>query len=764
MTTPKSEAVPIQPESLVSGAVSAIKQTLLLRKESDESIHSAESDNSTSEHSNDPPPSISPDPTDGVSGFGDIELTKAEAVTTYTKEPGTGQTVPVKDNEDLGTATRTKDEGGASETTTSMSTMVTSGSTSTSKQSRSKKKQKAQQRREEKMRRRREKEEQAVAKRQLELQDSMDKESIASTSTVSTENYDDDHTHDHAHDAVFITAVETPKDESIKTKEESPEKNNEEDGVDTVIESVSIVIPAQEKEDITSSSEPSPTSSQSSCSEDLPETSQGDELAEVDSLHEPVKLAEEIGGTTTQVQAPPSSPPLLPSVPVEEERPQTKQPQTKPKKPKDNEHSHLPEKMASKVVPTSKRSPNSSKQSRKYEDSLPATGKSRPSKLVIKEGGAHDDVGGERPVNPHALAASLLKEELKSDKKGETKKATIASTTPTSNSGVPTVKGSTRKGDHASNKRGLLLDAQAQPFYPPPPQYPYPHPIIAQQRKPLLSGHAHRMPSPPYDYHHGYYPEEMHQGHAPEQYYERRRRKRSDPSKSMTPSMPYPPYAMEGGASYDRPHPYVYDPKCAGYVDTPEYLHHREYVGHHYPAHSSLRSAPPYDSAHQLYAGVHGHGYQEGGSGIDWEKLATRSPEEDAAMRRWLALRQMARLEIELEREREKSLTLRELQNDSSMLMALKEEDILSLRHLQQKDLQQRAGHTPLDLTQRLPPSSTLNRAPGEHPTRTTPTNLSSLLSGGASRWPPDCDVRYSHVHCLGCNICGDLVTTLLQP
>ncbi len=159
--------------------INLIKTEQLSRKESDDSIAESDQDQYGSSNGSEQS-SVTPDPEDSVtnstsssSGIGKCP--------SFTKEPGTGQTVMVKDG---------VEENESVDKLKQMSSVV-SVSVNVGKQQRNKsKKQRAQQKREEKGKKRR-KEKEDINKKVTEPHESFDKESVSS-STNSTENLDED--------------------------------------------------------------------------------------------------------------------------------------------------------------------------------------------------------------------------------------------------------------------------------------------------------------------------------------------------------------------------------------------------------------------------------------------------------------------------------------------------------------------------------------------------------------------------------------------
>ena len=221
VTPPDTSSSHTHPISLASSAVTVVKLEQFKRKESDESIPSSESDLGSTDQS-----SLTPDPEESTPP-NDLILTNnvTNSKTSYTKEPGTGQTVPVKDREENGTdevspvsVDKSPHPSSSSSSTSSFSSFSSAVvSVSVSVKPRSKKKQKAQQKREDKLRRRRrerERDEQANSKYLHDSQESIDKESITS-STNSTDNLDE-----------YGTEQPTPDEERKKNMQEEEHVSN----------------------------------------------------------------------------------------------------------------------------------------------------------------------------------------------------------------------------------------------------------------------------------------------------------------------------------------------------------------------------------------------------------------------------------------------------------------------------------------------------------------------------------------------------------
>lgn len=221
VTPPDTSSSHTHPISLASSAVTVVKLEQFKRKESDESIPSSESDlGSTDQSSLTPDLEESTPPNDLI-----LNNNATNLKTSYTKEPGTGQTVPVKDREENGTdevspvsVDKSPHPSSSSSSTSSFSSFSSAVvSVSVSVKPRSKKKQKAQQKREDKLRRRRrerERDEQANSKCLHDSQESIDKESITS-STNSTDNLDE-----------YGTEQPTPDEEGKKNIQEEDRVSN----------------------------------------------------------------------------------------------------------------------------------------------------------------------------------------------------------------------------------------------------------------------------------------------------------------------------------------------------------------------------------------------------------------------------------------------------------------------------------------------------------------------------------------------------------
>lgn len=228
-------------------AVSEPKPDLFVRKESDESIHSSESDqsgSSTTSSDNSPDTEESPTSTFAPPHLSHQVQQPGQSVTeklvlrvkpvqhqpSYTKEPGTGQTVPVKENgSDDGSSpvaaciedeTGSNDSGAWPRPLAARKEVSPSLPLSSISKPRSKKKLRAQLKREEKQKRRqRERELLPSSKAMNDSQESIDKESVASNSTNSTDNFEDE--------APIVPPAETPGEQHLKGKEKPPETPRE---------------------------------------------------------------------------------------------------------------------------------------------------------------------------------------------------------------------------------------------------------------------------------------------------------------------------------------------------------------------------------------------------------------------------------------------------------------------------------------------------------------------------------------------------------
>ena len=555
----------LQPVSLTTAVISVVKGEQFQRKESDDSIPESDQDHSGSTNGSDQSsgPSLTPDPEDTALSSRRI-VDENSKPPSFTKEPGTGQTVPVKLGVEETECVSVGNKPKAPPTTSTSSTNTTSVSVSVGKQ-RSKKKQRAQQKKEEKQKKKRkEKEDICNARRGgvQEPQESFDKESVSS-STNSTDNLEEDPS---------TSEQTTPEEEEKKpnakgkqdgTKEHSANKTNPDNNKKVVEGSVIIsdgvkrqvgtnqgLGPKEEEkkehshliEDvapndakITSESSPlfqPPTSSvrddilveeeatlpdmETSCSSidfKTPALSPSpDELVAASfpiQKSTPKKLEEVAGGGGSVCRSTDSSTSnkvKLGSHPSS--------PESRPK----NSSSSLPS--------TPSKSP------------APAPTKLRPSKLILNEEAEDqsgtssvnsteaDGVSGRQRMPPHELAASLLRDHIPRPSKQKLDSSSSStggeekdSEETGSNAPPTTTATSTRKkvseskhADQGREKRnsGTPLSSEAIPFYPVPyhgrhPHHPHhlpppPPPLSFPSRGPLLPSHPPHVPAPPFDY------------------------------------------------------------------------------------------------------------------------------------------------------------------------------------------------------------------------------------------------------------------------
>ena len=612
----------LHPISLTTAAVAAVKQEQFQRKESDESIRSSESDLcSGTSSSSDPVTSLTPDPEE-TPVFSSLSACKVEAVKvkpSYAKEPWTGQTVEVKDSQDIG--------GGGGEEEEVVPPSHPPPSVSTTVKPRSKKKQKAQQRKEEKQRRKQQQQQQRerereefLSKKTHDFQESFDKESIASNSTNSTDNLDDE--------TSFGQGDSHLGDENLTREEEEQEismetTNNSSRDDDTTI-SHEVLTLSIDKEPIVQKMIPDEDKK-----EDTEIVKQEEKLVKpVEQMVKPVKPVEQVVKPVEPVEqvVKPVKPveqvvkPVKPVIePVCDEEIETCPQNDQQDQQEDSftdAHTDETTITTSQLEPVkvnmvikldSTKPPVESQQlkdttAQEIQEEPPfspenaeeerPTSKIRPQNLDLTDKkdnspdsestlGSIESDGKPSLVRlgistPHELAASLLN---KSDIIVRRSKLKGEKTTNQPHKGNEEIK--TRKKISADmsvpqDKRSSQLSHDAQPFYPVFPHYlPQQHPHIPppphHHGGPLLPSHPHRMSSPPYEYMPmragGGYPEEFPHAYH-EQMYDQRHRKRSDHQKPQPKGfMPSPhyPYPIEGMSPYhhDRPPPpppHVYDP------------------------------------------------------------------------------------------------------------------------------------------------------------------------------------------------------------
>ena len=600
----------LHPISLTTAAVAAVKQEQFQRKESDESIRSSESDLcSGTSSSSDPVTSLTPDPEE-TPVFSSLSTCKVEAVKlkpSYAKEPWTGQTVEVKDNRDEGAA------GGEEEEVVPPSHPPPPVTV----KPRSKKKQKAQQKKEEKQRRKQQQQQQQrerererereefLSKKIHDFQESFDKESIASNSTNSTDNLDDETSFgqgDSHLDDENLTREEEEQEISMETNNNSLRDDN------TVI--------SRDVHTISIDHEPTVQKmiSDEDKKEDIEILKQEEELVRpVEQIVEPVEQVVNPVKPVQQVVNPVK--PVIDPVYVEEIEtcPQNDQQDQQEDSFTDthiDETSIIPSQLEPLKVDVliKLHSTDPPVESQQLEDTISQEIQEEPSfslenaeeeqprskirpqnlDLTDKKDNSLDlestlssvETDGKPTLarlsisSPHELATSVLNKSDIIVRRSKLKGEKMASQPHKENEEVKPRKKMSADMSVPQDKRSSQLSHDAQPFYPIYPHYlPQQHPHIPppphHHGGPLLPSHSHRMSSPPYEYMPmrpgGGYPEEFPHAYH-EQIYDQRYRKRSDHQKpqpkGFIPS-PHYPYPIEGMPPYhhDRPPPpRVYEP------------------------------------------------------------------------------------------------------------------------------------------------------------------------------------------------------------
>ena len=541
--------------------INLVKTEQLSRKESDDSI--AESDQDQCESSNSSEPlSTTPDPEDSTHLLHKSNSSNGKCPS-FTKEPGTGQTVMVKDgveeSETFNICEKPKQNP-------SNPSNVVSVSVNVGKQQRNKnKKQRAQQKREEKVKKKRkEKEDITASKRITETHESYDKESVSS-STNSTDNLEEDHA---------SNELTTPEeDESMKASERKgivtrkPVLDNEKS---TEILSKVTEEKVQQVIDVEKSSQ-------------LPFTAVIEDIP----LEEETNLLEmETSCSSIEFQTPGLSP-SPDDLTVSSNRHDVSFKLT-PRKDKESVTEDVfvlasDSKISSKSVKMNSH-PSSPDTKQKTTSSLPSTpgktlaAKTRPSKLELPElseinnatsstlSSVETDGVSEKSkgrLAPHELAASLLKKIPLPQKQKQSscnQMKDIEDTTST----VRTQSSHRKKSndnnkfvDNGRDKRHTPLSSDAMPFFPHHPghHYTHAHNIPPPMPQPFPPNRAslpppHYLPNSPYEYPmmRPIYPhdEQMHQ-------FDRKQRKRSDHKYS---SKAFSPPTHSEPRYHDRPHPF----------------------------------------------------------------------------------------------------------------------------------------------------------------------------------------------------------------
>ena len=519
--------------------VHVVKMDHLSRKESDDSIPESDQDHSGSSSHSSEQYSYTPDPEDATPT--NRILTNDKIKPSFTKEPGTGQTVLVKD----GINEENENYSGPATVDKGKQSSIVSVSINVKPRGRSKK-QKAQLKREEKLKKKRKEREDAIfAKKVTEPSECChDKESTSS----STDNLEEEHAtsqrtvseNESLKKPSQSTTAKVSESKREKTERqklptnEDPSDYTENDIETTVISSSPVPseqIPLLEDEEDTNYLE-----METSCS--------SIEFKTLGLSPSPDDLT-----VSTDTPVPPS--------PVSRSMSDTLKISTK--------------RATSKAVSQ----PSSPEFKPKTSFSVPSTpgkasDKARPSKLDLHEpstdshstlssvetDGISDKSKGR--LAPHELAASLLKNIARPAKQKEDKTKQENNTedinSPPSRSKKKSIEvKATMTGGGGGDKRTTPLSSDAMPFYPlypghphpshmphgppPPPPQPFPPPIRAPLRAPSYPPPHH----PPYDY--PMVRPMMYPPHVDDSVsqFERKQRKRSDhkyPSKAFSPPFP----------------------------------------------------------------------------------------------------------------------------------------------------------------------------------------------------------------------------------
>ena len=738
------------------------------RKESDESIKSVDSDltsPSVSNHSSYSPDSDSSRMIDLVETF--------EAKSKTTSYPLTGQTIEVSSNAGSPRDEPVNNELSTSSNCTSVPSSPPLSTRSANKMSLrpSKKKQKIQHKKEDKLRKKREREAMIIEqsanlkmKQSLGSQESLDKESVASNSTNSTDNLEDESTCDQS------SCTEESNKKSEEFAELSSELKKEENEVESLNESF---VGGVEEE---------PTEIENTSNSDVDLLAVKEEVANSFTVENERKDVDTC--TNDSVQQCEASKTLTSSEEKCSISSEIKEPPLS--------EQEQPLSTVAAVDPVSEDKHTNSSKSRPKKLNL-ETGSNRGNKseqVEASTSSAEVDGANEKRLAPHELASSILSNSVNRSRSGKGNKST-----PSSSSSKEPSKGNEEvtiptKTNKKKQNQDSQLSHEAQPFHPgylPPPHYHMPpHPVPphllpsrCSHLVPRPPPHLHRS-SPPYEYpppHHHHSPphpmrrpptyDDFYIDHMYDQSTQSRHRKLSDMQKPQKVYMPHPPHPYyapppqessycdvrsrprmypEWGGAHSMDHAY-YDDVTNQYY-SPKHraeMGARFYSGSHIPA--PIWRTPPHQSQHQ----------QKRVKQLDNEYIQAHQQQMDDSMlyrRQIESSHQLLDMDMPPVRDsywnRERATSYQELDTERAFL--LQQEKWLAKKRTVSEESNRMMSS---ELSSLLSPPSSggwgpLNKAPGSQPNQISDNSELKSLFDGRGDYMQDSDNKVS-INIQGC-------------